>query len=59
MEDNKNKHIKIMDIDPYLRPYERDINLRMDSYTSSKKKLLGMIKTLNLLQMVNYIMGFI
>ncbi|MBU3154576.1 alpha amylase C-terminal domain-containing protein [Clostridium estertheticum] len=41
MEDNKNEHIKIMDIDPYLKPYEKDINLRMDSYTSSKKKLLG------------------
>ncbi|MCB2306892.1 alpha amylase C-terminal domain-containing protein [Clostridium estertheticum] len=41
MEDNKNEHIKIMDIDPYLKPYEKDINLRMGSYTSSKKKLLG------------------
>ncbi|NNU77210.1 alpha-amylase family glycosyl hydrolase [Clostridium estertheticum] len=41
MENNKNKHIRIMDIDPYLKPYEKDINLRMDSYTSSKKKLLG------------------
>ncbi|MBU3161044.1 alpha amylase C-terminal domain-containing protein [Clostridium frigoris] len=41
MENNKNKHIKIMDIDPYLKPYESDINLRMDTYASSKKKLLG------------------
>ena len=41
MDDNKNKHIKIMDIDPYLKPYESDINLRMASYLSSKKKLLG------------------
>ncbi|MBU3216325.1 alpha amylase C-terminal domain-containing protein [Clostridium estertheticum] len=41
MEDNKDEHIKIMDIDPYLKPYESDINLRMNSYSSSKKKLLG------------------
>ena len=41
MNDNKNKHIKIIDIDPYLKPFESDIELRMENYTSSKKKVLG------------------
>ncbi len=41
MKDNKNKQIKIMEIDPYLKPFESDLNLRMESYTSCKKKLLG------------------
>ncbi|MCB2294855.1 alpha amylase C-terminal domain-containing protein [Clostridium algoriphilum] len=41
MEDNKNKQMKILEIDPYLKPFESDINLRMESYTSCKKKLLG------------------
>ncbi|MFT5873529.1 MAG: 1,4-alpha-glucan branching enzyme [Clostridium sp.] len=43
MEDKqkKNKHIKIMEIDPYLKPFERDIRLRVERYTSYKKKLLG------------------
>lgn len=43
MEDKqkKNKHFKIMEIDPYLKPFERDIQLRVERYTSCKKKLLG------------------
>lgn len=43
MEDKqkKNKHFKIMDIDPYLKPFESDIQLRMKSYSNCKKKLLG------------------
>ena len=40
MKDNKNKHIKIMEIDPYLKPFEKDIQLRVSNYTSCKKKLL-------------------
>lgn len=37
----KNNHIKIMEIDPYLKPFESDIKLRVERYTSCKKKLLG------------------
>jgi len=40
MEDKKIKHLKIMEIDPYLKPFESDLNLRMKSYTSLKSKLL-------------------
>lgn len=32
---------KILSIDPYLRPYERDIELRMQRYTDTRKALLG------------------
>ena len=31
---------KILDIDPGLKPFEADINLRMDSYKNTKKALL-------------------
>ena len=43
MKDNqkKNKNIKIMEIDPHLKPFESDINLRVERYTFCKKKLLG------------------
>lgn len=42
MVDNKKKtkSMKIMEIDPYLKPFESDINLRMDNYRSCKNKLL-------------------
>ncbi len=39
--ENKNKYMKIMDIDPYLLPFEKDIELRGANYTTCKKKLLG------------------
>lgn len=38
---NKNKYMEIMEIDPYLRPFEKDIQLRGSNYTSCKKKLLS------------------
>ncbi|MGH4051216.1 MAG: alpha-amylase family glycosyl hydrolase [Clostridium sp.] len=43
MNDNKNnnEHIKIIEIDPYLKPFESDIELRMENYTSSKNKILS------------------
>lgn len=41
MKDNGNKCIKIIEIDPYLKPFEKDIELRVRNYTASKKKLLG------------------
>ena len=32
---------RILKIDPYLKEYEKDINLRMDSYKRKRKELLG------------------
>jgi len=29
---------KILEIDPYLRPYEKDINLRMSNYKRKRKE---------------------
>ncbi len=33
--------LQILDIDPYLQPFEQDLNLRMERYSSVKKALLG------------------
>ncbi|HEY8910218.1 MAG TPA: alpha-amylase family glycosyl hydrolase [Desulfosporosinus sp.] len=33
--------LNILEIDPYLKPFEKDLQLRMDEYTSNKKALLG------------------
>jgi len=33
--------LNILEIDPYLEPFEKDLQLRMDQYTSHKKALLG------------------
>ncbi len=35
------KKYRILDIDPYLTPYEKDIQLRMDTYKQKKKELVG------------------
>ena len=35
------KSYKILSIDPWLTPYRRDIQLRMDRFTDIRKKLLG------------------
>ena len=32
---------EILNIDPWLKDYENDINLRMESYERQKEKLLG------------------
>ena len=32
---------KIIEIDPYLKDYEKDINLRMENYKTKRKELLG------------------
>ncbi len=31
---------KILEIDPYLKPFEQDINLRMDNYSKKREELL-------------------
>jgi len=41
MNDNKNKYMEIIEIDPYLKPFEKDIKLRGENYTDCKKKLLS------------------
>lgn len=38
---------KILEIDPYLAPYEKDIQLRMNNYKTKKKELLKDCKTLS------------
>ena len=42
---------KIIEIDPYLAGFEKDINLRMDSYKNKRKELLG--KTKNIVDFAN------
>ena len=32
---------KILEIDPYLQPFENDINLRMDNLARKKQQLFG------------------
>ena len=38
---------KILEIDPYLKDFEQDINLRMDNYKSKRKELLGRKRSLS------------
>ncbi|MBR2901305.1 MAG: alpha amylase C-terminal domain-containing protein [Clostridia bacterium] len=37
---------KLLEIDPYLKDFEQDINLRMDNYKSKRKELLGRKRSL-------------
>ena len=37
---------RILDIDPYLAPYEKDIDLRMNSYKRKKKELKEVVDIL-------------
>ena len=39
--------LKILEIDPWLKPFEQDLQLRKERYTSLKKVLLGTSKTLS------------
>ena len=38
---NDTYNLKILDVDPWLKPFEEDLLLRMDKYTNTKKTLLG------------------
>ncbi|WP_243562429.1 alpha amylase C-terminal domain-containing protein [Neobittarella massiliensis] len=40
MATKREKNYKILDIDPYIKPYAGDIRLRMDLYDQAKKRLL-------------------
>ena len=33
--------LKILEIDPWLKPYEKDLKLRMDRYEKVRRELLG------------------
>jgi 1,4-alpha-glucan branching enzyme len=37
----KEKKLEILNVDPWLSPYENDLILRMDNYAATKKALLG------------------
>ena len=37
----KKNYLRILDIDPYLHSYEKDLILRMDNYTRKKEELIG------------------
>ncbi|MBQ9081594.1 MAG: alpha amylase C-terminal domain-containing protein [Clostridia bacterium] len=37
----KKNHLRILDVDPYLAPYEKDLILRMDNYARKKEDLIG------------------
>lgn len=39
--DSEEYDIKLLEIDPYLMPYKKDIKLRADRYQAMKEKLLG------------------
>lgn len=41
MSANKNSKLKIFEIDPYLTPFEGDLNLRMQNFASKKQELVG------------------
>ena len=43
--------LKILGIDPYLKPFEEDLRLRMDRYSANKKTLIG--RCLNLKSFAN------
>jgi 1,4-alpha-glucan branching enzyme len=43
---NKDNPFKIFEADPLLKPFEQDIQLRMESYLSIKKRLLGKMRKL-------------
>ncbi len=40
------KALKILEIDPYLEPFESDLNLRMDNFGKKKQELLGRKRSL-------------
>ena len=41
MSANKDSKLKIFEIDPYLTPFEGDLNLRMQNFASKKQDLVG------------------
>ncbi|MGK0468046.1 alpha-amylase family glycosyl hydrolase [Clostridium sp.] len=60
MKDNhkKKNNIKILDIDPYLKPFEKDISLRVNRYEETKKVLLSNYSNFKSLANGNLFYGF-
>ena len=44
---------EILDIDPWIKDYENDINLRMSEYEKAKKRLIGDGQTLSDLSLIH------
>lgn len=44
MSETLSDSLKILEIDPWLNPFRRDIELRRDNYVNTKKELLGDIQ---------------
>ena len=40
-QNNQISELDILEIDPYLKPFEKDLQLRIDRYSATKKVLLG------------------
>lgn len=59
MKDTPGKNsFKILEIDPWLRPYENDLKLRMNNYYSAKKSLLGKLNSLEAFANGYFFFGF-
>ena len=54
----KNKALKILEIDPYLTPFESDLNLRMENYANKKRELLGKGRSLSRFANGHHYFGF-
>lgn len=50
--------LKILTIDPWLKPFEKDLNLRMEKYATTKKDLLGNLGSFNELANGHLFYGF-
>ena len=49
---------RILEIDPYLKDFEKDINLRMENYTHKRKELLGKGKKISSFSNAHKFFGF-
>lgn len=60
MKSNSNEvcNLKILEIDPWLKPFEKDLQLRMDKYNSTKKALLGEMDSLKTFANGHLFFGF-
>ena len=54
----KTTKLKILEIDPYLKPFEKALQLRMHRYSSHKKTLLGRYLTLESFANGHFFYGF-
>lgn len=50
--------VEILNIDPWIKDYEDDINLRMSEYEKAKNRLIGEGQTLSDFANAHYYYGF-